>query len=311
MTNQPHDTRHSRGAPASPAGAPRSTLGAHVYLWATSSAAAELDRAIAAAAALRLDFVQVSLSSIDLDVAALKDSLARHHMGCLTGLAVPPAVWSERHNGALGRYLHQAVQITAELGGELLSGALYTPMGEKSDHEERQESLGLVAAELKATAVYARELGLRLGLEPLNRYETSLVNTCEQTLQLIADVDEPNIVVHLDTFHMNVEEQDLYHAVRLAGDRLGYIQLAESDRGVPGNGHLPWENVFRGLRDIDYSGPIAFESFTQKNTVLARAACLWRDVVGDADAFVVNGRRQMQAVAEQVGFAFPALPPGH
>jgi D-psicose/D-tagatose/L-ribulose 3-epimerase len=311
MTDLPPEGERSREAPGVPLGASRSTFGAHVYLWATSSAAAELDRAIAAAAALGLDFVQVSLSSIDLDVAAIKSSLARHRMGCVTGLAVPPAVWSARHEGALGRYLRQAVQITAELGGELLSGALYTPMGESSDVDERKASLSLIAAELRATAIYARGLGVRLGLEPLNRYETSLVNTCEQALRLISEVGEPNVVVQLDTFHMNIEEQDLYEAVRLAGDRLGYVQLAESDRGVPGDGHLPWEDVFRGLRDIGYRGPIAFESFALQNTVLAKAACLWRDVVGDPDAFVVNGRRQMKAVAEQVGYPFPALRPDH
>ena len=133
MTEQPHATPHSREARRSSPGALGSTFGAHVYLWATSSAAAELDRAIAAAAALGVDFVQVSLSSTDLDVAALMASLERHRIGCLAGLAVPPAIWSARHEGALGRYLRQAVQITAELGGELLSGSLYTPMGERSE----------------------------------------------------------------------------------------------------------------------------------------------------------------------------------
>jgi D-psicose/D-tagatose/L-ribulose 3-epimerase len=311
MSEQPHAASHSREAGASSPRALGSTFGAHVYLWATSSAAAELDRAIAAAAALDVDFVQVSLSSTDLDVAALKASLKRHRMGCLAGLAVPPAVWAARHEGGLGNYLRRAVQITAELGGELLSGALYTPMGERSDADERTASLSLIANELRATAIYARGLGIRLGLEPLNRYETSLINTCEQALRLISEVGEPNVVVHVDTFHMNIEEQDLCAAIRLAGERLGYIQLAEADRGVPGDGHLPWDDVFRGLRDVGYRGPIAFESFALQNTVLAQAACLWRDVVGDPDAFVANGRRQMQAVAQQVGYPFPALRPGH
>ena len=97
----------------------------------------------------------------------------------------------------------------------------------------------------------------------------------------------------------------IYRAITLAESKLGYVQLAESDRGLPGHGHVPWEAVFEGLHDADYTGPLAFESFTIKNVVLARAACLWRDVVGDPDVFVVEGRATMRSIAEKVGYRFP------
>ncbi len=122
---------------------------------------------------------------------------------------------------------------------------------------------------------------------------------------MIAEVDEPNLFVHLDTFHMNIEETDIYSAISLSKGRLGYVQLSESDRGVPGDGHIHWETVFEGLRDADYRGPLAFESFTIDNAVLAKAACLWRDVVGDPDSFVIRGRAKMRAIAEKVGYEFP------
>ena len=160
--------------------------------------------------------------------------------------------------------------------------------------------------DLKWAAEQAASLGIQLGLEPLNRYETSLINTSAQMLEFIDDIDEPNVFVQLDTFHMNIEERDLGDAIRASGERLGYVQLAESDRGIPGDGHVPWEDVFAGLRDIDYQGPLAFESFTAENRVLARAACLWRDVVGDPDSFVMRGLEQMRSIAGKVGYRFPA-----
>jgi D-psicose/D-tagatose/L-ribulose 3-epimerase len=282
-------------------GAP--TLGAHLYLWAADSTTAELDRAIGAAQALGMDFVQVSLSSLDnLDVAAVREVLAKHRMSCITGLAVPGPIWARRRDGALRQYLQQAVDATADLGADLLSGSLYTPMGERGGPTRRREELHLLRESLKAVAKYAANLGVRLGLEPLNRYETSLINTCRQMVGVIDEIDEENVVVHLDTFHMNIEEEDLSAAFLLAGERLGYVQLAESDRGVPGDGHLPWDSVFTGLRDLSYKGPLAFESFTSENQALVSAACLWRDVVGDPDVFVRRGWQQLRARAELVGY---------
>lgn len=282
-----------------------SSLGAHVFLWASASTTEEYDKAIGAAARLGLDFLQVSLSSLGMDLGHVRASLEAAGLACITGLAVPPDVWSRRREGALRAYLSTALESTAALRCGALSGALYTPMGERSDAGERTAELRLLRDDLKWAAQQAAPLGIRLGLEPLNRYETSLINTVAQLLEFIDDIDEPNVFVQLDTFHMNIEERDLGDAIRATGERLGYMQLAESDRGVPGDGHVPWEDVFAGLRDIDYRGPLAFESFTTANAVLARAACLWRDVVGSPDSFVTRGREQMRASAHKVDYRFP------
>lgn len=279
------------------------TFGAHLYLWASSSTSSELDAAIAAAGLLDMDFVQVSLSSLDdLDVPAVRDSLVRHQMACITGLAVPQAVWAKRRDGELFRYLIRAIDATVALGSVILSGALYTPMGERGGPSCRRAEIDFLRGVLKEAAEYAGSRGVKLGLEPLNRYETSLINTCEQMVELVSEVDDPNVFIHLDTFHMNIEEGDLYAAFMLAGERLGYVQLAESDRGVPGDGHLPWDAVFAALRDLNYCGLLAFESFTSENRVLATASCLWRDVVGNPDTFVSRGLEQLRTEAKLVGY---------
>jgi D-psicose/D-tagatose/L-ribulose 3-epimerase len=203
------------------------------------------------------------------------------------------------------RYVETCLRFAAEIEAPLVQ---MLPSGETRLRPlaSRAEEWGWSVAAMQHAALEAERVGVRICIEPLNRYETSLINTCEQVLGFIADVDEPNLFVHLDTFHMNIEERDLYGAITLAGDRLGYVQLAESDRGLPGKGHVPWEAVFEGLRDADFAGPLAFESFTTDNVVLAKAACLWRDVVGDPDAFVTEGRAAMRSVAEKVGYRFPA-----
>jgi D-psicose/D-tagatose/L-ribulose 3-epimerase len=173
-------------------------------------------------------------------------------LDCITGLAVPVTIWERRREGALLSYLRRAVDATADLESDLLSGSLYTPMGERGGPGHRREELDLLRGTRKEAAKYAASRGIRLGLEPMNRYETSLVNTCRQMVDVIDEIGEPNVLVHLDTFHMNIEEQDLSAALLLAGERLGYVQLAESDRGVPGDGHLPWDSVFAGLRTLGY-----------------------------------------------------------
>ena len=128
------------------------------------------------------------------------------------------------------------------------------------------------------------------------------MNTCRELVQFMDAIDEPNVVAQLDTFHMNIEERDLCESIVLVGKRVGYVQLAEADRGVPGDGHLPWRSVFEGLRAIEYTGPLAFESFTAENKTLAAAACFWRDIVGDPDEFVRRGWQQMGEQAGNAGY---------
>ena len=101
------------------------------------------------------------------------------------------------------------------------------------------EELSRFAECLRDVDRYAQDYGLRLGIEPINRYEAYLVNTAEQARALADLVDEPNVGVHLDTFHMNIEEKSFSDAVRKAGSKLIHLHVIENDRGIPGSGHLP------------------------------------------------------------------------
>ena len=135
----------------------------------------------------------------------------------------------------------------------------------------------------------------------MNRYETFLLNTVEQALSVVEKIGEDNVFIHLDTYHMNIEEDDFAESIRQAGSKLGYIHLSESHRGTPGSGTVDWDSVFQGLADIDYRGGLTMESFADINPDIARATCMWRDIVQDSDALVRDGLAFLRGKAEAYG----------
>jgi D-psicose/D-tagatose/L-ribulose 3-epimerase len=143
---------------------------------------------------------------------------------------------------------------------------------------------------------YAAEREVRLAFEPLNRFETDLINVVDQGLKLIEDVGAPNLGFHLDTFHMHLEEKDSAAAVRKAGDRVFHVHACENDRGVPGTGQVDWNGVFRALREIEYQGHVVIESFTPEVKSIARAVCIWREIAPSQDAIAGEGLKFLQTL---------------
>jgi len=275
------------------------TWGAHLSLWAADSSATSVTGAIDEAARHGLDFVQVSLTSMPpSDAPIVRQRLRERGLSCIAGLGLPPGAAPPEAPARAVEVLSRAVDTCGILGASLLSGAIYTPLGYRGGGAPKRKDIELTADVLRTVARYAGARGIGLGVEPLNRYETSLINTVTQALELIELVGESNVVVQLDTFHMNIEELGFARAIRDAGERLGFVQLCESDRGVPGTGNVDWAGVFKGLRSIDYEGPLALESFNSANRALVSATCLWRDVVGDPNVFVDNALRYLRACLE-------------
>ena len=130
---------------------------------------------------------------------------------------------------------------------------------------------------------------MRLAIEPLNRFETDLVNTVEQGLDLCDMIDRTNVGLLVDTFHMNIEEKSLSKALASAGERVFHVQFAENDRGTPGSGHVPWDEVFAALDAIAYDGWTVIESFLPTVAEIARAVSLWRPVAASMDALARDG----------------------
>jgi D-psicose/D-tagatose/L-ribulose 3-epimerase len=185
-------------------------------------------------------------------------------------------------------FLESAVDVAAGLEAPVLCGVLYAHLGTLTGRPPEQEELEDIARVLKNVARYAAERGVSLGVEAVNRYETYLINLAEQANAMLDRVGEPNVFVHLDTYHMNIEEKGFYEPIVATGPRMHYIHLSESDRGTPGTGNVHWDEVFRGLKAIDYDGYLVMESFAAINEDLAGATALWREV-GDPETLIRDG----------------------
>ena len=172
-----------------------------------------------------------------------------------------------------------------------LIGPVYSVVG-KADAVEpakQKEEWALVVKNLKELAAYAEARGRQICVEPLNRFETDFLNTCDKGLQLLKAVGSKAVKLHLDTFHMNIEEKAQGPAIRKAGKLLGHFHACGSDRGTPGNDHIDWKPIAAALKAIKYNGDVVIESFTTDVKVIARAAAIWRKIEPNRNDIAVKG----------------------
>jgi D-psicose/D-tagatose/L-ribulose 3-epimerase len=188
-------------------------------------------------------------------------------------------------------YGRALIDQSALIGCPPIIGPLYSAVG-KADAvpaAARKKEWALVVRNLRVLAQYAESRGVTLCLEPLNRFETDFLNTCDQGLALIDAIGSPAVTLLLDTFHMNIEEKDLGAAIRRAGKNLGHFHACGSDRGTPGGDHTDWPGIARALKAINYQGDVVIESFTTDVKVIARAAAIWRTIEPRRDDIAING----------------------
>lgn len=188
-------------------------------------------------------------------------------------------------------YLRGVVDAAHAVGASVIAGPAYASVGRtwRMNHAERRECYAQLTQNLGPVVAYAQEAGVQVAVEPLNRYETSLINTVDQGLDALADLPAAGCGLLLDIYHMNIEETDIPSAIRRAGDRIAHVQVCANDRGAPGADHLPWPAVLQALNDAGYRGPLCIESFTADNATIATAASIWRPLARTQDAIAVDG----------------------
>ncbi len=188
-------------------------------------------------------------------------------------------------------YCKALIDQAVVLGCPRLIGPVYSVVG-KADAVEpaaQKTEWALVVKNLKELAAYAHAKGITICVEPLNRFETDFLNTCDQGLKLIKAVGSPALKLHLDTFHMNIEEKNQAASILKAGKHLGHFHACGSDRGTPGNDHIDWKPIVKALRKIGYKGDVVIESFTTDVKVIARAAAIWRKMEPTRNEIAVKG----------------------
>lgn len=188
-------------------------------------------------------------------------------------------------------YIRGLIEHAAVLGCPRIVGPIYSVVGKIGPVEPAQQKVEFarVVKNLKALAELARSKGVTLCLEPLNRFETDFLNTAGQGLKLVKAVGSPAVRLHLDTFHMNIEEKEQAAAILKAGKLLGHFHACGSDRGTPGNDHLDWKPIAAALKKIGYDGDIVIESFTTEIKVIARAAAIWRRIEPTRNEIATKG----------------------
>ena len=188
-------------------------------------------------------------------------------------------------------YLDSCLDIASELGAGFVAGPMYSAVGKARlvSPEQRKVEWDRAVSNLRKVCRRAGEFGLDLAIETLNRFETDLINTSEDLMRLIVDINEPQAKAVLDGFHLNIEEPDLESAIRRVGDKLIHVQVSENYRGTPGTGQTNWAAWKRGLEAIDYRGTISIESFTPQVKELAGAVCIWKPLVPSQDGFAKDG----------------------
>lgn len=188
-------------------------------------------------------------------------------------------------------YMKKCLDIMVVLDCPRLIGPVYSAVGraEAVEPEEYKKQWATVVGHLKDLCRYAEERGKVICMEPLNRFETDFINTVDQALRMIKDVGSPALKVHLDTFHMNIEEKCPAAAIRKAGKRLGHFHACGSDRGTPGNDHIDWKAIAKALKAVRYDGDVVIESFTKDVKIIARAAAIWRQIEPRREDIAVKG----------------------
>ena len=188
-------------------------------------------------------------------------------------------------------YMMKLIDQMVELDCLSLIGPVYSAVGRADavPEDEYKQQWATVVGHLKTLCKYAEKKGRQVCLEPLNRFETDFINTCDQGLKMIKDVGSKAMKLHLDTFHMNIEEKEQGKAIRKAGKTLGHFHACGSDRGTPGNDHIDWKPIAAALKAIKYKGDVVIESFTTDVKVIARAAAIWRRIEPTRDEIAVKG----------------------
>lgn len=252
------------------------------------------------------DAVEISLvSGPDINLEAYKDALSQHDLAvyCSMGLPQEKDITSPdtqtRQAGI--DYLKRCCETAAKLGSPVLGGLPYVPWLYFPETNDLQPYRDRAAESLCEVAKTASDNGISLCLELINRFETFMFNTVDEGLVFLNQVDNPAVKLQLDTYHMNMEEDNLAEAIKRVGNHLGHFHCAASNRKLPGQGHIDWAVIRQALDEIDYDGGTIIEVFPNPQAETGRTVNTWRPLVHNYDEeLIASGKLIRQSLIEAV-----------
>jgi D-psicose/D-tagatose/L-ribulose 3-epimerase len=262
-------------------------LGVHALVWVGGWSKEQCEEAIKNTAEAGYGLIEIpALDPSRIDAEHTIKTLKKYGIkgACSLGLSFDADINNE--DAAIVKRgeekLLKALEVVEKLEGNYLGGVLFSALGKYKLPPTRKEWDNAVSG-IRKLAKAAQKSGITIGLEPVNRYESNLLNTADQALKFIDDVGEKNVKVHLDVYHMNIEEQDLITPVEACGERLGYVHIGASHRGALGTGNVDFDSFFGALAKLKYVGPITFESFSSAvvDPDLSSTLAIWRNTWTD------------------------------
>ncbi|MBA4607803.1 sugar phosphate isomerase/epimerase [Aeromicrobium sp. Marseille-Q0843] len=272
------------------------SIGINTWVWQSPLTDATVEARLEHVAALGFDAVELPLENLgDLTADVVGPALARTGLApSVVGAMAPGRDLVGADDAAVAAtqdYLRGCVDLAAGIGAEAVCGPFYAATGRtwRLSPDERREAYGQWRESLAPVVEHAASRGVRIGIEPLNRYETSLVNTVDQALEGLDGLLGASLGLALDTYHLNIEERSSAGAIRAAGEHLVHIQVCGSDRGAPGGDQTDWDALIGALDEVGHTGPLVIESFTAENASIATAASIWRPLAPTQDDLARDG----------------------
>lgn len=271
-------------------------FGVNTFIWSAAFDAAVPLEGIKEAG---IDGIEVPVFSAgDLDVPALRQALIDNDFGC-TFCSVNPEGMNPISDDPYVRrrtvqHWKDVIKTAAEVGAEIIAGPTYAPVGYLPGRRRTQDEWlwGVELHQLLGDAL--DETGVEIAIEPLNRFETFFLNTVDDAVKFVEEIDHPKIGLLVDTFHSNIEEKSTANAYRKAGRHLKHVHTCENDRGIPGTGQIDWTAVFQAIREVGYDRWLTIESFNANIPELSAATAIWRDLAPKTDDIAFAGTANLK-----------------
>jgi len=271
-------------------------LGVNTFVWVSPFTTEAVDELANKVKRFGFDILEIACEDPKrIDVNKVKNAVNENHLDVVVCGAFGPDrnICSENPETILNAkaYITWLIDAAEVLDAEVVAGPMYSSVGKAhyDDPVDRKKEWNRAVEGIREMAGYAQNKGIKLALETLNRFETDMINTVAQGLEFVDAVGKENVGLHLDTFHMHLEEKSSAAAIRLAGEKIFHFHACENDRGVPGTGQVRWLEIAEAIKDVKYTGPIVIESFTNEVKEIARAVCIWREIAPSQDAIAKEG----------------------
>ena len=240
----------------------------------------------------------------DVPAKAIRAELQKYGFQCTACCAFGSGLSLASEDAAVREkakaHVRDSLQVAAEMGATLVSGPMYTPVGFFTGKRRTQDEWRRVVDSWQELRADVKSTGVKVGIEPLNRFETYFLNIASDAALLCDEIGDPNIGILLDTFHCNIEEKSIGQALKAAGRHLKHIHSCENDRGIPGTGNVNWPEFFQTLAEIGYDGWLTIESFGFSLGAISAAAAIWRDLAPSPESIPVEGIKFLRGNVDAV-----------